>query len=243
MNEQGKGTFLSENLTENSQPDRMPTTGRIFRCLLHDAKTMGIEQRNIFIVVQAGMIKRFTLEAAQRNAMGRPAGKHQSSTRLGMGLENREHSTLILRRQVKETVPRQNASVTLFKRQLAHVGNMPIVLRKTLPAQGDHRRGRINARHSVSRADQVTSHGFGTATANVEDMTSRNRHGVTKTIQPGLLDQTPRANTIPCLSVTFVEIDDLMGCFMHEGESRGDVVEGCGWGLKCTWEMLCVEYL
>ncbi|EJM49688.1 hypothetical protein PMI26_00189 [Pseudomonas sp. GM33] len=152
----------------------MPTTSRIFRCLLNDPKTMGIEQRNIFIVVQAGMIKRFTLEAAQRNAMGRSTGKHQSGTRLGMGLENREHSTLILRRQMKETVPRQNASETLFKRQLAHVGHMPIVLRKTLPTQGDHRHGRINARHSVSRADQVTSHGFGTATADVEDMTSRN---------------------------------------------------------------------
>ncbi|PBJ04799.1 hypothetical protein BSF40_36000 [Pseudomonas sp. ACN5] len=212
-------------LTANSQPDRMPTTSWIFRYLLHNAKTMGIEQCNIFIVVQAGMIKRFTLEAAQRNAMGRPTGKHQRSTRLGMGLENREHSTLILRRQMKETVPRQNASETLFKRQLAHVGHMPIVLRKTLPTQGDHRHGRIDASHSVSRADQVTRHGFGTATADVEDMTSRNRHGQAKMIQPGLFDQTPRANTIPCLSVTFVEIDDLMGCFMHEGQSLGDVVE------------------
>ena len=110
----------------------MPTTIGIFRYLLNDAKTVGVEQRNILIVVQAGVIKRFTLEAAQRNAMGRPAGKHQCGTRLGMNLENREHSTLILRRQVKETVPRQNACVTLIKRQLAHVGNMPIVLRETL---------------------------------------------------------------------------------------------------------------
>jgi hypothetical protein len=203
---QGKGTFL----TENSKPDCMPTTIRIFRYLLNDAKTMGIEQRNIFMVVQAGVIKRFTFEAAQRNAMGRPAGKHQCSTRLSMSLENREHSTLILRRQVKETVPRQNARVTPIKRQVAHVGHMPILLRETLLTQGDHRHGRINATYGVSRADQVSSHGFGTATADVEDIISHDRHGLTKTIQPGLFDQAPRANTIPRLSVTVVEIDDLI---------------------------------
>ena len=171
-------------LTENSQPNRVPTTSRIFRCLLYDAETMRFEQLDVFIVVQAGVIKRFTLESAQCNAMGRSAGKHQCSAWLGMGLENREHSPLILRRQVKETVPRQNASVTLIKRQLAHIGNTPIVLRETLLTQGDHRHGRINATHSMSRVDQVISHRFGATTADVEDMTIRNRHGLTKTIQP-----------------------------------------------------------
>ncbi|MNO01121.1 hypothetical protein D3C81_2211820 [compost metagenome] len=71
----------------------------------------------------------------------------------------------------------------------------------------------------MSGVDQVSGHGFGTATADVENITSSNRHGLTKTIQPGLLDEAPRANTIPCLSVTLVEIDDLMSCFMHEGQS------------------------
>ena len=74
----------------------------------------------------------------------------------------------------------------------------------------------------MSCINQVSRHGFGTATADVEDRPSRNWHGLTKTIEPGLLDETPRTNTVPCLSVTFVKINDLMSCFMHEGKIQGD---------------------
>lgn len=50
-------------LTENSQPNRVTTTIRIFHYLLNDVETMDFEQLGIFIVIQAGVIKRFTFES------------------------------------------------------------------------------------------------------------------------------------------------------------------------------------
>ena len=91
------------------------------------------------------MIERLALEAADRFAMRRTAGEHQSRPWCGMVREDLEHPALIIGRQVEERIPGDQSAETASKCELAHVGDLPVALGKALPAQGDHRRGGIDA--------------------------------------------------------------------------------------------------
>ena len=119
-----------------------------------------------------------------------------------MSLEDRKHLALIVRLQVKKTVLGQNPAVALIELQFTHIGYTPIVLREMLFADRNERRGRIDAGDPVSSVNKVLRHWFCGTTTNIENAPISIRHRQTK--------------TIPSLSMTLVEIDDVIGMLLRE---------------------------
>ena len=58
-----------------------------------------------------------------------------------------KHFSLITMVEVKETIPGQDAVEAAAQRQPSHVGDDPLVIGQAAPAQGYHRRRRIDAGH------------------------------------------------------------------------------------------------
>jgi hypothetical protein len=69
------------------------------------------------------------------------AGEHQRRARRRVLAKYRKHPALVVGAEVKETVPREDAGKLPPQGKLAHIGNDPLLLRETAPAEIDHRLG------------------------------------------------------------------------------------------------------
>lgn len=89
-----------------------------------DREARGGKQASVFLGIEAAMIERIALQFADRFASGISAGEHQGGSGCGMCLEARDHVSLILWREVEETVPSEQPREPLFKGEVSHIGKL-----------------------------------------------------------------------------------------------------------------------
>ena len=100
------------------------TASRVGYFMRHNIEPGGIEQGSIFARVQAAVIQRIPLQLADCASLFAAACEHQSGARRGMGLEPREHRTLIVGREVKEAIPGEQPREAPAQGKLAHIHQM-----------------------------------------------------------------------------------------------------------------------
>jgi len=156
-------------MTLPREPDAVPAGLRIVEHVGDDLEAVVSEQRAIGVRCETGMVERFAAERPHCHAVARPAGEHQSGMRRRVRAEDRKHPALIVPRQMKETVPREQAVERLPEGQRAHVGDVPSASRKTRPAEIDHRGRRVDAVNLIARSHEIARNRLARSAANVED--------------------------------------------------------------------------
>jgi hypothetical protein len=115
----------------------------------------------------------------------------------------RKHLALIVRAQMKETIPCQDAIKTSVERQLTHVHYKPFGIRKACATDLNHGRRRIDADNTKSTIDQMASDRLTHPAANVENGSS-GKHMKQKPIQPRALLKRSAAVAIVLEGMTLV---------------------------------------
>src|SRR4051794_15251120 len=99
------------------------------------------------------MIKRLAVKFADAFAMPRSAGEQQGGAGRRVRAENRKHVALIVRRQVKETVPCDQTRKSLCQCQRAHVGDEPALAWQAAAAGRNEARRRVDPRDLITLSD------------------------------------------------------------------------------------------
>ena len=133
------------------------------------------------------------------------AGEKQSSTRKTETAEGSEHRALILRCQVKETVPCDKPVETAQRGKIAHVSRDPVMIGKTPPRHVDQCGGAINPADVASIRNQIACNRAASATADVQNLSSVPRHGAEKGIQPSPLNEVASTHFYPRGGVFLIE--------------------------------------
>jgi hypothetical protein len=120
-----------------------------------------------------------------------------------MGGKARKHPSLIVRAQVEEAVPRQNAVEPSVEVQLTHVRHMPFVIRKAFTAEADHGGRCIYTNDAKSAIDEVASDRLAHPTTHVENRPS-NTNMDQKPIQPRAFLKRSTAIAIEFVKMTLV---------------------------------------
>src|SRR3954453_10230295 len=100
------------------------------------------------------------------------AGEHERSTRVCMAGEPGEHPTLIIRFEMKEAVPGQQAVEPALQLELSHVPNQPLGSGKTGPAQPNHRWRRVDTNHTIADIYSVPADGLAHYPAHIQDLSA-----------------------------------------------------------------------
>jgi hypothetical protein len=123
--------------------------------------------------------------------------------------ENREHAALIIVLEMKEAVPRDDASKHLSKGDSAHVSDKPLASRKPIVAKRYHGLGCVEARHLEPKLEQIFCYRYAASAAQVENR-SRRRHIGTKMAMPDLFyHRLALPGSIPMPSVPLIEVNNL----------------------------------
>lgn len=135
-----------------------------------------------------------------------------------MAFEHGEHGALIVRAQVEQAVPGQNAGKVLVQGQTAHVGIDPLLLGKALATLIQQGGAAVDASDRVSMFEQIARYRLATATPQVQYLPA-SPHDLAKAFEPGLfavkcLGVGP-TRPVPSLGMTLVQIDDVTGGFVH----------------------------
>jgi len=120
----------------------------------NDVKSIAIEQTTVLGRGKAAVIERFAMKGANGFAMAWPACKQECRGRRGVLSEDREHPALILRSEMKETVPSEETVKSLAESERSHIGHKPAGVLKSPLADLDHRRRGIDARQRISTIDE-----------------------------------------------------------------------------------------
>ena len=162
------------------------------------------------------MIERVAAVAADGLAIARAAIEHQDRRRGAVRGEHLEHETLIVRLEVKEAVPGQDAVEPGAKREGAHVGDDPRLIRHPLATEGDQRRRGIDARHPQTRANHMRGDGRPAAAPQVQHTRPR-RQRRDEAVMPGLVRPAAAAPVgLPPAGMTLVVADDQVRQVGHK---------------------------
>src|SRR5205807_9186439 len=91
------------------QPDGVAAAALVFRHVSDDVESIRRQQRAIFIRIKARVLQRPAFEYADSFVALRSAGEHQRGVFSSMTGESRKHRALVVRGEIKETVPRENS--------------------------------------------------------------------------------------------------------------------------------------
>ena len=128
----------------------MAATVRVFCDVCDDDEAIVVEQTTVFGRCKAAMIERLAMKGANGFAMAWSACKQEGRGRRGVLSEDREHPALILRSEMKETVPGKETIKSPAESKRSHIGHEPAAVRKSPLADLDHRRRGIDARQRIS---------------------------------------------------------------------------------------------
>jgi hypothetical protein len=128
-----------------------------------------LKQLAVLNAIQAAVIERLASVFAYYFATSRPAGEKQCRIRGRVFSENGKHAALMFWRKVEETVPCGDPVKLLVQAKFPHVGNDPILRWKSLLADVDERRRRVNASDWVPLLIEETGNWFGLPTPDIED--------------------------------------------------------------------------
>src|SRR5262245_10256493 len=132
----------------------MATAIRVFCDVGDDVEAIDLEQTTIFGRRQAAVIERLAMEGANGFAMAGPTRKQQCRRRRGVLAENREHPALMLRSEMKETVPGEETVKSLAEGERSHIRHKPARARKSPLADLNHRRRGIDTRQRIASSDE-----------------------------------------------------------------------------------------
>src|SRR5262245_52490561 len=184
----------------------MATAIRVFCDVGDDVEAIDLEQTTIFGRRQAAVIERLAMEGANGFAVAGPTRKQQCRRRRGVLAENREHPPLMLRSEMKETVPGEETVKSLAEGERSHIRHQPARARKTPLADLNHCRRGIDARQRISSIDEKTRDRLGCSAANIENATTL-RQERSKALEPRPFEQLSRPDPIPGLGVPIIEVD------------------------------------
>lgn len=190
------------------QIDRRPTTALVVDRMCDDLKATASKDHPILLKCQAGVIKRLATETSKRFPTVWPRRKHQDGLFRCQAHACFKDNLLVIRRQVKEAVPGDQAIKSAIQSHIAHILDMPSMAGKALTAKPNQRWRRIDASHLMTVFDAVARDGLPGPAANVEHGRLR-RQMYQKPVQPVLLHQFAATRPIKIRSICLVQRDDI----------------------------------
>lgn len=115
------------------------------------------------------MIKQITFEISNRFAVLRAAVEKKKRSGRGVLPKDREHSTLIIVREMEETVPGDEAEKRPLKGDPLHVPDKPLVSRKPVTTERYQGLGWVEARHVEPTLDQILRYRYPASATKVEN--------------------------------------------------------------------------
>src|SRR5262245_9070625 len=88
--------IASIRLVALRQPHGMAAAGRVFDDMVDDGEAVVTQQSTVFLRIEAAMIERLALEAADGIAVARTAGEQKRRAGLCVRAEDRKHGALIV---------------------------------------------------------------------------------------------------------------------------------------------------
>jgi hypothetical protein len=138
---------------------------RVFDDMRDEVETVFCKQGTVFFGHQTGMVELFAAELPYRFAVRPATGEDQRGPGGGVGVENRKHGPLVVRRQMKQAIPGQDSVETAAECKAAHVSAVPGVIREFLAAHGCHGGRRVDSGEACAVADQSAGDGVTGAAA------------------------------------------------------------------------------
>jgi hypothetical protein len=123
--------------------------------VLDQVEVIHLQKVAILNAVQTSMIQRLAFEGPDRFAVLCSASKHESRAGKAEAAEGLKHQALIFGLEVEETVPRDQAMERTQRRQAAHIGGEPGMLREVFARDIDHCGSTIHASDATIVVDKV----------------------------------------------------------------------------------------
>jgi hypothetical protein len=192
----------------------MAAAVRVFCDVCDDVESVAVEQTMVLGRCKAAVIERLAMKGANGFAMAWPTRKQECCGWRGVLSEDREHPALILRSEMKETVPSEETIKSLAESKRSHINHKPAGVRKSPLADLDHRRRGIDARQRISTIDKKATNRLGGSTANIKNAATQSDERQ-KTFEPCSFEQLVWPFPVPRLGIPIVKIDDVFCVVGH----------------------------
>ncbi len=190
------------------QIDRRPTTVLVVDLMCDDLKATASKDHPILLKCQAGVIKRLATETSKLFPTVWPRRKHQDGLFCCQAHACLEDNLLVVRRQVKEAVPGDQAIKSAIQFHIAHISDQPLMAGKARTTKRNQRWRSIDASHLVTVFDAVARDGLPSSASDVQ-YRSLQRQMDEKPVQPMLLHQRAAARPIKIFSICLVQRDNI----------------------------------
>jgi hypothetical protein len=137
--------------------------------VINELEVLPCQQLLILGSIETRVIERVASIAADTLAVRWACVEHQCGSAGGMRRKHCEHLALIVRLEVKETVPGEQTVEGSAERQRAHIGDDPILLGKASSTKRDQCWRGINPGHAQSACYQIRCNRRPSAASQVED--------------------------------------------------------------------------
>jgi hypothetical protein len=126
-----------------------------------------------------------------------------------MSLKHSEHRALLIRAQMKGTVPAKNTVETSAKIEAAHISGVPCRIWHFRARSRNQVSSAINTRDLCALLVQIARNGFARTASKIQDMRFV-RQLVQELIEPRFFKQCLRAQRDPFMPMAVVTVDDLI---------------------------------